>query len=136
MYSLTKHRIHALIKIYKTCWKIATSNNRVYLHVTFGGIFTIQQGLISCPLHGKTALKILNITLWNSSKVIGSDSSKTVIFKVVLVYAWLVFSLGSHPRISWSKSGIYPLNHNNDCGRSLNWTICSTAPTSPLSWLP
>ena len=63
MYSLTKHRIHALIKIYKTCWKIATSNNRVYLHVTFGGIFTIQQGLISCPLHGKTALKILNITL-------------------------------------------------------------------------
>ena len=59
MYSLTKHRIHALIKIYKTCWKIATGNNRVYLHVTFGGIFTIQQGLISCPLHGKTALNIL-----------------------------------------------------------------------------
>ena len=42
MYSLTKHRIHALIKIDKTCWKIATGNNRVYLHVTFGGIFTIQ----------------------------------------------------------------------------------------------
>ena len=31
---------------------------------------------------------------------------------------------------------IYPLNHNNDCGRSLNWTICGTAPTSTPSWLP
>ena len=30
----------------------------MYLHVTFGGIFTIQQGLISCPLHWKTTLKI------------------------------------------------------------------------------
>ena len=30
----------------------------MYLHVTFGGIFTIQQGLISCPLHRKTTLKI------------------------------------------------------------------------------
>ena len=50
----------------KTCWKIATGNNRVYLHITFGGIFTIHQGLISCPLHWKTALKILNITFWNS----------------------------------------------------------------------
>ena len=29
----------------------------MYLHVTFGGIFTIHQGLISCPLHWKT-LKI------------------------------------------------------------------------------
>ena len=98
MYSLTKHRIHVLIKIVKTSWKITQASNRVYLHVTFGGIFTIQQGLISCPLHGKTTLKILNITLWNSSKIIGSDWSKTVIFKVVLVYAWLIFSSGSHPR--------------------------------------
>ena len=57
---------HLSYSIGKTCWKIATGNNRVYLHVTFGGIFTIQQGLISCPLHGKTALKISNITLWNS----------------------------------------------------------------------
>ena len=63
MYSLTEHRIHVLINIDKPCWKIATGNNHLYLHVTFGGIFTIQQGLISCPLHGKTALKILNITL-------------------------------------------------------------------------
>ena len=30
----------------------------MYLHVTFGSIFTIQQGLISCPLHWKTTLKI------------------------------------------------------------------------------
>ena len=30
----------------------------MYLHVTFGGIFTIQQSLISCPLHWKTTLKI------------------------------------------------------------------------------
>ena len=30
----------------------------MYLHVTFGGIFTIQQGLISCPLQWKTTLKI------------------------------------------------------------------------------
>ena len=30
----------------------------MHLHVTFGGIFTIQQGLISCPLHWKTTLKI------------------------------------------------------------------------------
>ena len=30
----------------------------MYLHVTFGGIFTIQQRLISCPLHWKTTLKI------------------------------------------------------------------------------
>ena len=30
----------------------------MYLHVTFGGIFTIQQGLISCPLHWETTLKI------------------------------------------------------------------------------
>ena len=120
----------------KTCWKIATGNNRVYLHITFGGIFTIHQGLISCPLHGKTALKISNITFWNSQKIIGSDRSKTVIFKTTLVYAWLIFSLRSHPRILWSKSGVYQLYHNNDCERSLNWTICSTAPTSPLSWIP
>ena len=63
MYSLTKHRIHVRIKVDKTYWKIAKGNNRVYLHVTFGGIFTIKQGLIRCPLHGKTALKIVNITL-------------------------------------------------------------------------
>ena len=50
---------HLSCSIDKTCWKIATGNNQVYLHVTFGGIFTIQQGLISCPLHGKTALNIL-----------------------------------------------------------------------------
>ena len=87
MYSLTKHRIHVLIKIDKTYWKIAKGSNRVYLHVSFGGIFTIQQGLISCPLHGKTTLRILNITLLNSSKIIGSDRSKTVIFKIVLVCA-------------------------------------------------
>ena len=31
----------------------------MYLHVTFGGIFTIQQGLISCPLYWETTLKIL-----------------------------------------------------------------------------
>ena len=31
----------------------------MYSHVTFGGIFTIQQSLISCPLHWKTTLKIL-----------------------------------------------------------------------------
>ena len=30
----------------------------MYLHVTFGGIFTIQQSLISCPFHWKTALEI------------------------------------------------------------------------------
>ena len=30
----------------------------MYLHVTFDGIFTIQQGLVSCPLHWKTTLKI------------------------------------------------------------------------------
>ena len=30
----------------------------MYLYVTFGGIFTIQQRLISCPLHWKTTLKI------------------------------------------------------------------------------
>ena len=30
----------------------------MYLHVTFGGIFTKQQRLISCPLHWKTTLKI------------------------------------------------------------------------------
>ena len=58
MYSLTKHRIQVLINIDKTYWKVAKSDNRVYLHVTFGGIFTVQQGLISCPLHGKTALEI------------------------------------------------------------------------------
>ena len=63
MYSLTKHRIRVLIKIDKTFWKSATGGNWVYLHVTFGGIFTIQQGLVSCPLHGKTALKISNIAL-------------------------------------------------------------------------
>ena len=40
------------------------------------------------------------------------------------------------PRNSWSKSGIYQLNHNNDCQRSLNWTKCDTALTSPFSWLP
>ena len=62
MYSFTKHRIHILINTDKHCWKIATGNNRVYLHVTFGGMFTIQQGLISCPLHGNTALKISNIS--------------------------------------------------------------------------
>ena len=55
---MTKQRINFLIKIDKTCWKIATGNNRVYLHVTFGGIFTIQQSLISRPLYGKTALNI------------------------------------------------------------------------------
>ena len=53
MYSLTKQRIHVLIKIDKTYWKIAKGSNRVYLQVTFGGIFTIQQGLISCPLKGR-----------------------------------------------------------------------------------
>ena len=37
---------------------IAKGNEEMYLHVTFGGIFTIQQGLISCPLHRKTTLKI------------------------------------------------------------------------------
>ena len=31
----------------------------MHLHVTFGGIFTIQQGLISCPLYWETTLKIL-----------------------------------------------------------------------------
>ena len=127
---------HLSYSINKTCWKIATGNNRVYLHVTFGGIFTIHQGLISCPLHGKTALKISNITLWNSFKIIGSDWSKIVIFKIIPVYARLIFSLRSHPRILSSKSGVYQLYHNNDRERSLNWTICSTAPTSPLSWLP
>ena len=50
MYSLTKHSIQVLIKIDKPFWKIATGNNWVYLHVTFSGISTIQQGLISCPL--------------------------------------------------------------------------------------
>ena len=30
----------------------------MYLHVTFDGIFSIQQGLMSCPLHWKTTLKI------------------------------------------------------------------------------
>ena len=30
----------------------------MYLHVTFCGIFTKQQRLISCPLHWKTTLKI------------------------------------------------------------------------------
>ena len=30
----------------------------MYLHVTFGGIFTVQQGLISSPLHWKTTLEI------------------------------------------------------------------------------
>ena len=30
----------------------------MYLYVTFGGIFTIQQRLISFPLHWKTTLKI------------------------------------------------------------------------------
>ena len=30
----------------------------MYLYVTFGGIFTIQQRLISCPLHWKTTLKV------------------------------------------------------------------------------
>ena len=40
------------------------------------------------------------------------------------------------PRNSWSKSGIYQLNHNNDCQRSLNWTKCDTALPSPFSWLP
>ena len=62
MYSFTKHRIHVLINIDKPCWKIASGNNQVYLHVTFGGICTIQQGLLSGPLHGNTALKISNIT--------------------------------------------------------------------------
>ena len=71
MYSLTKHSIQVLIKIDKPFWKIVTGNNWVYLHVTFSGISTIQQGLISCPLHGKTALKISNITLLNSLKIIG-----------------------------------------------------------------
>ena len=52
----------------KTCWKIATGNNQVYLHITFGGIFTIHQGLISCPLHWKTALKISNITFLKQLK--------------------------------------------------------------------
>ena len=33
-------------------------NGKMHLHVTFGGIFTIQQGLISCPLHWETTLKI------------------------------------------------------------------------------
>ena len=42
MYSFTKHKIHVLINIGKPCWKITTVNNRVYLHVTFGGIFAIQ----------------------------------------------------------------------------------------------
>ena len=68
MYSLTNHGIHVLIKIDKT-----TGNNRVYIHVTFGGIFTIRQGLTSRPLHGKTALTITNITLWNSSKITIND---------------------------------------------------------------
>ena len=88
---MTKHGINVLFKIDKTLWKIAKVNNRVYLHVTFGGIFSIQQGLISCPLHGKTALKMPNMALKNSLKIIGSDLSKTVIFKVILVYAWLIF---------------------------------------------
>ena len=56
--------------------------------------------------------------------------------KTILVYAWLLMSSGSHPRISSSKSVIHRLYHNNNCERSLNWTICSTTPTSPLSWLP
>ena len=30
----------------------------MYLHVTFGGIFTVQQSLISRPLNWKTTLKI------------------------------------------------------------------------------
>ena len=30
----------------------------MYLHVTFGGIFTMQQRLVSCPFHRKTTLKI------------------------------------------------------------------------------
>ena len=88
---MTKHGINVLFKIDKTFRKIAKGNNRVYLHVTFGGIFSIQQGLISCPLHRKRALKISNIALRNSLKIIGSDLSKTVIFKVILVYAWLIF---------------------------------------------
>ena len=29
------------------------------LHITFGGIFSIQQRLISCPLYWKATLKIL-----------------------------------------------------------------------------
>ena len=37
---------------------IIKGNDEMYLHVTFGGIFTIQQGLISCPLQWKTTLKI------------------------------------------------------------------------------
>ena len=52
MYSMTKNKIHVLIKINKTCWNIAKDNNRVYSHVTFCGTFAIQQGLIGCPLHG------------------------------------------------------------------------------------
>ena len=31
----------------------------MHLHVTLGGIFTIQQSLISCPLYWETTLKIL-----------------------------------------------------------------------------
>ena len=58
MYSLTKRRSYVLIRSNKICWKIATDKHQVYLHVTFGGIFTIQQGLISCPFNWKTTLKI------------------------------------------------------------------------------
>ena len=50
MISLTKHRIQVLINIDKICWKSVSDNSRVYLHVIFSGISTIQQGLISCPL--------------------------------------------------------------------------------------
>ena len=75
MYPLKKHRINFLKKIDKTCWKTATGNNRVYLHVTFCGIFTIQQGLISCPLHGKTALNILK---YNFVKQLKNDRKRLV----------------------------------------------------------
>ena len=37
---------------------MAKGIDEMYLHVTFGGILTIQQRLISCPLHLKTTLKI------------------------------------------------------------------------------
>ena len=76
LYFFTEPKTYPLsYSIGETFWKIATGNNRVYLHVTFGGIFTIHQGLISCPFHWKTALKISNITFWKSQKIMGSDRS-------------------------------------------------------------
>ena len=69
LYFFTEPKIYSpSYSIGKTCWKIATGNNQVYLHITFGGIFTIHQGLISCPLHWKTALKISNITFLKQLK--------------------------------------------------------------------